>query len=193
MFKRIVTGAAIAAFFIAVGSGALFAAPPTQQPTAASRAKLAYHNVPAAASIDRDFVTKLTYGNNTEIALANLTLQQGLSANLRDYANKMLHDHAILGRELTRIAQEEHFHQPTGIDPSMVGTRHHLAKLMGAAFDRQMWNCFLKTHRGAVSLFKSEIKNGKNKAIVAFARKRLPLIESHLALAEKDTAPPPKK
>jgi putative membrane protein len=92
----------------------------------------------------------------------------------------MVTDHTKANQELAEIAQKKNMPVATDLDPKHRTMADKLAKLQGAAFDREYLLGQVADHEQTVALFKTQIKEGKDADLKTFARETLPTLEDHL-------------
>jgi putative membrane protein len=136
--------------------------------------------VPAA---DKSFVLKAANGGMAEVELGKLATEKAMSADVKQFAQRMVSDHGKAGDELKAIAQSKMITIPTGLDPKAKALHDRLSKLSGIAFDRSYMDAMITDHRQAAADFRRESTMGVDGEIKAFAAKTLPTIEEHLKMA----------
>ena len=95
----------------------------------------------------------------------------------------MTADHARAGAELKAIAQRKGIQLPANVDSRQRSELDKLAKLSGAAFDKEYMSAMVKDHETDVQDFETQAKQGRDPDIKAFANKTLPVLKQHLEMA----------
>jgi putative membrane protein len=132
---------------------------------------------------DRQFVKRVAEINDAEKALGMLAKEQGGSAGVKAYGQRMIDDHSRAARELQEAARKG------GIEAAVPDDRKHrqmareLLRLKGAAFDRAYLKLMQSDHERALVLFKAEARDGQDPGLKAFAARMVP--------AGSSPAPPP--
>jgi putative membrane protein len=137
----------------------------------------------AGGGADRNFVDRAAAGGMAEVKLATLAMDRGSSMQVKNFARKMLEDHSKANTELKGIAEQKSLALPTGLDPKHQEVYDKLAKLDGAAFDREYMKAMTQDHDDTVKLFKDEVAKGQDVDLRSFASKTLPVIEKHDSMA----------
>ncbi|WP_175939839.1 DUF4142 domain-containing protein [Caballeronia sp. BCC1704] len=174
--------------FIARLSALLFAACATiaqaQTEDAASASTPA--NAPPSQKLsatDQQFIQDAGTAGATEIAASKLALTRSGDKDVKDFAQRMIADHAKLARNLDVIAKRHGITSPPSADSSVTGS---LQNLKGADFDRAyIEKVALAAHQKAVELFAKESEKGNDAALKAAAAKALPILRHHYAMAQQ--------
>jgi putative membrane protein len=137
-----------------------------------------------ASADDRAFVKSVIETNLAEIDLAHLALNKSHNAEIRQFAQKMIHDHTALNAKVEGIATHIGVSIPSG--PSM---EDHALKIKleaesGATFDKSYIDAMVNGHRGADGDFKKEEANGQDPAVKGIATQAEPTVAEHLHMAE---------
>ena len=203
-----ITGMTIAACVAALGCSAAMAqavggpngpqnppSPPTvtgapahaDEPTAATPGASASG---AAAGVSRtatqDFITQSAYANQAEIEAARSALAHSDSADIKQFARRMIADHSKANGELKQIAAHEGFSAPTGLAPADEQALARLQVRHGAAFDVAYARSQQLDHMQVVADFKRAEQNHElEPAIRRFARMTLPTLQDHLRMANR--------
>jgi putative membrane protein len=141
--------------------------------------------VPGAkpASPDAPFIGTAAMDGLAEIEHGRLAMQRASSANVRQFAQRMVDDHRKAGDELKRLASQKDVTLATELDDQHRATHDNLVKLQGAAFDEAYMDHMVKAHLQAVALFQQEGKTGADPEVKAWALKTLPMLQAHAKLA----------
>jgi putative membrane protein len=134
---------------------------------------------------DRNFVTTAAQDGMAEVELGKIAQQNGSSAAVKQFGQRMVDDHSKANKELEDIATKVGMTPPK--DP---GSKHQadikkFSKLTGEKFDREYAAHMVKDHEKAVALFRKQAKGGEAEALKAFAAKTLPNLEEHLKMARE--------
>lgn len=137
-----------------------------------------------APSADSAFAAGATEGGLTNIQTARLALQKSRDPRVRGFAEQMLRDTAPANRELAEIVASMHITLPAGVGQQGTAQLASLERVDGAAFTSTYLSGQADAHRRMAQLVRSEIAQGKNLRLVAFARRLLPDVQQHLQIAE---------
>jgi len=152
----------------------------------------------AWAATSNDFVDNATAGGIAEIETSKLALEKSASADVKEFANKMITDHTKANEELKTLAKKHDIEVPE--DTTLVKkAKEKLLDLRDESFDAAYANNQVKAHEETIALFKKEAetvtddKKAGNTELKAFAQKMLPDLEHHLDAAKKLQAAHPSK
>jgi putative membrane protein len=162
--KRMMTFVGLGALSLLLGLG---------QTAGAQKKKLAGHT-------DQSFVHMASSGGLAEVQLGQLATERAASPEVKQFGQRMVTDHTKANQELARIAQAKNMPVATELDPKHRALADKLAKLQGAAFDREYLMGQVTDHEQTVALFKTQIKEGKDADLKTFASETLPTLQDHL-------------
>jgi len=135
------------------------------------------------SSNDRKFVVTAAMDGMTEVQLGRLATQQGASADVKQFGQRMVDDHSQANTELTQLASAQGITLPTALDAKHQALVTKMSALSGAAFDKEYSKLMVKDHKSAVSLFQKESTGGPT-GLRDFASKTLPTLQGHLTMAQ---------
>jgi putative membrane protein len=146
---------------------------------------------PAALSgamqpVDQAFALFAASSGLAKIEGARLTLRSSKNADVRDYAQKLMREHARNGDELRRIVA------PHGLSlPSAPTGRHAdlVTKLSGVSA-QDLDEAFLlrfgvDTHKETIALFERHVVEAKDPQLRRYAEQTLPMLREHMSAAHK--------
>ncbi|VXB72329.1 Membrane protein [Burkholderia sp. 8Y] len=135
------------------------------------------------SATDQQFIQDAGTAGATEIAASKLALTRSGDKDVKDFAQRMIADHAKLARNLDVIAKRHGITSPPSADSSVTGS---LQNLKGAEFDKAyIEKVALAAHQKAVELFAKESEKGNDVALKAAAAKALPILRHHYAMAQQ--------
>ena len=137
---------------------------------------------------DRHFITTAAEDGNAEVELGKIAQQNGASADVKQFGQRMVDDHTKAGQELESIATKLGMSPPKGPGSKEQGDIKKFSKLTGEKFDREYAEHMVKDHEKAVSLFEKQSKSGDSDELKAFAAKTLPTLQEHLKMARAMTS-----
>src|SRR3954467_4588964 len=156
--------------------------PPASKPAAAQ-----HPDQGKGAGPDTAFAKEAAAGGMAEGELGNLEKEKAPNNGVKQFGGGMVTDHSKANDELKQWSSQKNVTLPTKLDPKHQATRDRLAKLSGAAFDREYMREMVMDHQHDVAAFTRESKTGKDADLKAWAGKTLPTLQDHLKMA-KDTA-----
>ncbi|GEO05590.1 hypothetical protein AAE02nite_32540 [Adhaeribacter aerolatus] len=168
---------------------------PDNQATAENNAQSGYGNDPnnnsstatTAQQFDTtSFAVNAASGGLMEVALGNMAQQKGANADVKKFGQQMVTDHSKANTELKTIASSKNIQIPTTPLPKHQKHIDHLSGLSGAEFDKHYMTMMVEDHQEDIGLFqKTANDNSQDAELKAFAEKTLPVLKSHLQLAQQ--------
>ncbi|WP_019948242.1 DUF4142 domain-containing protein [Hymenobacter aerophilus] len=142
-------------------------------------------NAAAPMMSDADFMKMVATGGHNEMGLSKLAMDKGVSGATKDFASMMVTDHTKAGNELEPIAKSKNVMLSTEMDAEHMALKAEMEKLSGDQFAQKYAQQMVTDHQKTVDAFQSEIQNGTDADVKAFATKVLPTIQEHLEMAKK--------
>ncbi len=206
---RLITAGAIALCTAALGCGAVMAQPtgatnPASPDSATAPSNAATSNNAAAPSAatpglgrggvnpgvsrtdTQTFINEAAYANLAEMAAARYAIAHSRSPLVKQFAQKMLHDHTKANDQLTTIAMAQGYTTPLGVsrqdraDLSRIEQRH--GQPFNAAYSRSQEHA----HQQVVALFKRAEQDPRiAPAVRNFAGMSLPMLQDHLNMSNQ--------
>ncbi|MDB5700984.1 MAG: hypothetical protein JWL66_1183 [Sphingomonadales bacterium] len=138
----------------------------------------------AAGSGGASFLTEAMQGDNSETALGALAARRGSSEGVRRFGAMLAADHSRGKAEAEAVARKLHVPVTDRLAPEAVKERLKLAGLTGRAFDREFARYMVDDHRKDIAKFTAETSRPDQPAILALARKTIPMLRKHLSTAK---------
>lgn len=132
----------------------------------------------------QDFVNKAGSGGMFEVQSSELALQRSQDAKVQEFANMMIKDHTANNEELMAIAKNQSLMAPAELMPPHSDMMQAVQAVEGDGFDAAYAQNQVTAHESAVDLFKTYSEGGDNEALVAYAKKSLPVLQQHLEQAQ---------
>jgi putative membrane protein len=174
-------GLATAGWGIAATAGTAVA---SASPGAASASLAASRTAQPVASRDRMFMDQASQINLTEISLGGYMQAHATTTTVKNLGGSYARDHTAAQASLRALALRLHVSLPTtpGVQNQSVVARVEALKGMNmeAAFARAS----VSGHQAAIAIFRKEESTGSNPAVKAYAARYLPMLQTHLRLAE---------
>jgi putative membrane protein len=123
----------------------------------------------AVSAGDRDFVEDLTIAGKAEVEIGQMAMQRAASAEVKQFADMMVKDHAKAGEELKQVAMKHAIPLPAALDAPHEELKTKLSNLQGAEFDREYMSAMVDGHENVVDRLQtraSEDRIGDNKGEV---------------------------
>ncbi len=144
----------------------------------------AAQNPPATA----DFVKHAEVGGQTEVQAGQIAEKKGHTPAVKNFGRDMVRDHTKLSNELkATLAKDPDTSLPkdTPLDDEAKATLDKFNSASPADFDKTYIDAMVEDHKKDLAEFESYAKSGQDKAIREAAKKAVPVIKRHLAMAEK--------
>lgn len=156
--------------------------------TPATAAHHAKHGASTKGALsDSTFVTKATQDGMAEVAIGKVAAERAQSADVKQFAQRMVDDHQKANDELKSLAEQEKIKVPSDMSKDQKAMQSRLEKLSGADFDKTYMREMVKDHENAVSMFEQYAKSGHNQQLKDWASKTLDTLKQHEQQA-KETA-----
>jgi putative membrane protein len=137
-----------------------------------------------ASNADKAFMKMAAQADMTEAHLGQMAESQASQSLVKDFGQKLTHDHTDAYTQLTALAAKTGSAVPKGIDVRKISAVEQLMKAKGAQFDRQFVQDEIRDHQKALAEFKREAQHGKDPDVKAYASKMIPVLEDHLHEAQ---------
>ena len=173
-------GLATAGWGIAATAGTAAAGAST---TAANASLAASRTAQPVSSQDRKFMDEASLINLTEISLGKYMQAHATTTPAKDLGASYARDHTAAQSSLRALASRLHVTLLTAHVPheSVVArVEAHKGRNLDVAFVKVS----VKGHETAIAIFRKEESAGSNPAVKAYAAHYLPMLQTHLRLAE---------
>ncbi|KQM66015.1 hypothetical protein ASE74_08985 [Pedobacter sp. Leaf216] len=133
------------------------------------------------------FLRKAAVGGIMEVEAAKIAQKNAKSAEVKDFAAKMLADHTKANTELKALAVNKKIITPDALPAEDQIHIDAMKKMTGAAFDKHYMDMMVTDHDKTVALFKQGTEN-RDQAVKTWATNTLTVIQSHDEMAKKIVA-----
>ena len=140
--------------------------------------------VAEVSETDRTFIEQAAMGGHEEVATGESAAKSENPA-VAAFGRQMIEDHTRLNDELGVIAKGLGITPPDSPSLAQQAKGAATAILPGATFDRTYIDTQVEDHQETLQLMRNEASNGNDPQLKAFAQRAVPIIERHLAEAEK--------
>jgi putative membrane protein len=134
---------------------------------------------------DRKFIEEAASGGMAEIKLGKLAIDRAQSPEVKEFARRMVDDHARVGNELKSLAMRKNMTLPSAIDTKHMADYQKLASLSPADFDRAYMDMMVRDHDADVNAFRKIADQGGDPDLKSWAMKTLPTLEEHQQMAHR--------
>jgi putative membrane protein len=142
--------------------------------------------MPASAkeSAGQKFLAHAIQGNLAEVAMGQLAEQQGASADVKAFGQRLQKDHSDANTKAIAAANAMSVTPPTAPTRKQEAEHDRLAKLSADKFDREFARHMVMDHKKDIAEYTkaSKMKGGDQAA--SYAADTLPTLQSHLETAQ---------
>ncbi len=134
--------------------------------------------------IDREFLEQAVQSNLTEINLGRLALERATNQAVKDYATLMIQHHEAAHADLRSRASAKNWTILDRLNDENQAKRDNLNNLQAAAFDRAYMRSQVADHQVTAGKFATQIDQGTDADLKAYAQQYKPAIDDHLVRAQ---------
>lgn len=145
-----------------------------------------------AATGPKDFIEDAAMADLAAIEMARLALTKASSANVKQYAQKMIDDHSRARQRIAPLAMSKGVQPPQALDPEHRMKIDRLTRLSGPEFDREYMQMQAEAHRRALDLYQRAGQQSIDKEVQAFARQATPAVQQRYSEATQIVASLPQ-
>ncbi len=138
------------------------------------------------AKEDKKFVADSGEGSLAEVELAKLALGNSTNADVRMFAQKMIHDHSMLIVDMKPFAAKMDVPPPTkdGLPADIKDEYKRLEAKKGEEFDKDYINTMILDHQKDIKDFKKEYDTTANSSLKLTVGKGGKVIQGHYDMLE---------
>lgn len=140
---------------------------------------------PQASTLDAHFVMQASAGGAAEVMMGNLAEQRGQTDGERNFGQMLVTDHTKADDQLKTIAETLMLKTAPGPNAMEQGMYQQLANAPADQFDAMFNRAMIRAHEHTIALFKMEVRSGENPQLKQFAAMTLPVLYTHLHLAQQ--------
>lgn len=152
-------------------------APTSRMPSAATSGDRA----PSATS--KDFLADAAQGDAAEIKMGQLAEKNGGSAEMKNFGKTLVTDHTRAGEQVKATAKKIGATVAEKPNSEQQKDYDKLAKLKGAAFDKEFARMSVEDHQKDIAKFQKEA-SANDGAASDLAKQQLPVLQKHLQMAQ---------
>ena len=150
---------------------------------AVALAALSFGAVARADSPDQ-FIKKAVQGNIAEVKMGELAQKNGSSDGVKSFGKMLVTDHGKAKDQTVALAKPLNVDPPTEPNADAKAAYDKLAKLSGAAFDKEFAHHMVMDHKKDIAEYEDEAKEKGNVQVSKYAADTLPTLKKHLQTAE---------
>jgi putative membrane protein len=152
--------------------------------TAVHAGRSAIRTTRRVSSQDRMFMNQASQINLTEIALGSYMRAHGTAAIAKNLGAVYARDHTAAQARLRALASRLHVTVPAKPGAQLQSLVARVEALKGRNRDVAFAVASVSGHQTAIAIFRQEQRAGSNPAVKAYAAGYLPMLRTHLRLAE---------
>ncbi|HEU4552947.1 MAG TPA: DUF4142 domain-containing protein [Chitinophaga sp.] len=133
---------------------------------------------------DKNFMTQASYGNWSEVDMGKLADSMSADAGVKMFGQKMQQDHTTAQNELDDIANDWDVTVPNGPDSMHIALKQQMMAMSPHMFDTAYANGQVRDHEKTIALFEDAAANSDQQRLKDYAKKYLPAIKMHKAMAD---------
>jgi len=134
---------------------------------------------------DFKFTSAAASGGLTEVHLGKLAGQKTTTPAVKQFAEQMVTDHALVGAKLKQIATRNGAVLPVGPTDEQQKKINRLSGLHGTEFDKQYVDLMVDEHKENLKAFQKAAKDADNPDLKSFASETAVKIQHHLDMAKE--------
>lgn len=119
-----------------------------------------------------------------EIMAGQLAATKGNSSDVRSFGQMMVTEHGQAQSDLQTLASNVGVTLPDSVDAEHQALMARLNALTGYSFDTAYINSQVKDHQKTLTIFQSELTDGRKQEVINYASLYLPRIQMHLQKAD---------
>lgn len=135
-------------------------------------------------SADKHFMMEAMEGDMAEIQLAQLAQQKASSAEVKQFAQRMIDDHTKLDAQMKPMAQQFGVEAPSDLSAKHKAVQTKLQGLSGDQFDREYIKAMVSDHSEDDQAFLHEENGAKDPTLKNAVSQAEPIIADHLRMAK---------
>lgn len=133
---------------------------------------------------EQQFIRNASGTNLLEVRLGELALERSSNASVKDFAQRMIHDHTQLESKLATVARQNGMQLPAGLNQQGKQEFDKLSALKGRSFDQAYANFNVKGHKQFLSTLHHD-EPELTGSLKKWDNVSVPVIRAHLNLAEQ--------
>lgn len=136
-------------------------------------------------SKDTMFMKEAAAGNLAEIQMGRIALDKSSSSQIKETAQRIIDDHTKANDQLMTLAQRQQVTLPT--EPMLKDRKEakKLESMSGTAFDKAYARMLVMDHRKDIKKYGMESRKAKDTELRQYASTTLPVLKTHLQMAEQ--------
>ena len=138
----------------------------------------------AAENHAAQFLTDAMKGDNSEVRVGRLAVENGSSKGVRDFGQMLVMDHGKAKEQVVQVALAMNVPATDDTLPEADAVYTRLQALSGADFDKEFVAAMIEDHRKDIDKFEQEAGSGDPAQVTDLARQTVPTLRKHLETAQ---------
>jgi len=134
---------------------------------------------------DASFVREAAQGGLMEVKMGQMAKDHASSADVKNYGERLVKDHAKANDKLTQLAGEKGVNLAKDIEPKHTGMLKDWEQKSGTDFDKAFIQHALKDHKKDIGKFEKASRDLKDTELRSFAMETLPTLREHYDEAQR--------
>ncbi|WP_162817877.1 DUF4142 domain-containing protein [Niabella yanshanensis] len=134
---------------------------------------------------DAEFALKAAEGGMMEAELGRLAQNKAVHREVKSFGAMMVGDHSDTNKELESLAQTRNISLPAALGEDKQKKYDELNSKKANEFDREYISFMIKDHKEDIEAFREQSKESKDAELRNWATSKIPILEHHLAEAQR--------
>jgi putative membrane protein len=147
--------------------------------------KMIFPEVYVMAEMDSMWVMKSAQGSLMEIALGRLAVAKSANAGVVEFANMLISHHETSYGELRALAERKRMAFPSELNPDQLLIVDYFQNSASPDWAKDYVAFEIEDHKKCIAETRLEISDGRDANVKEQAAKLLPILESHLQMAQE--------
>lgn len=157
----------------------------TSQTSSSTMSTMSNSDKGMQGSKDAMFIREAAAGNLAEIKMGRMALDKSSSPDVKQFGQRLIDDHTKANDQLMTLAQQKQVTLPTEPMAKAQKEATKMAAMSGSSFDKAWIKAAVKDHKKDVAKYKMESKQAKDADVRQYASATLPVLKTHLQIAEQ--------
>lgn len=139
---------------------------------------------------DKQFLEHLAKDSQGEVQLSQMVASKTSNPQVKEFAQKMMHDHTLLDHEVQQVMQKHGLQMPPAMTAEQKQLEEKLQGLSGSQFDQAFMKAQVQGHEQDVQAVTPIAQQEKqlqptDPSVAELAQEALPVLRDHLQLAKQ--------
>lgn len=135
--------------------------------------------------MQNEFVSKAASGGMMEVELGRMASQKARSADVKEFARKMITDHSNANDDLKVLAKGKNIAVPDSMMDEHRSKVDDLSKVKAEDFDKEYMSMMVDDHEKDIKEFEDAAQNNQDPDVKEWAGKTVVKLRNHLTMAKR--------